>query len=80
MKIEKIIGLVMQEISRAEEIHPEWPADAVRAGAVVAEESGELLQACNNFDENPDTCKTMMMTEAVHTAAAAIRFMKNMEE
>jgi len=80
MKIEKVMYLVMQEIARAEEIHPNWPTDVVRAAANVAEESGELIQACNNFDENPDTSKTMMMTEAIHTAATAMRFLKNMEE
>jgi len=80
MQIETAIGLVMREIARTEEIHPRWPKDVVRAGAVVAEEAGELLQACNNFDEKPDTSKTMMMTEAIHTAATALRFLKNMEE
>lgn len=80
MQIEKALGLVMQEIARAEEIHPDWPRDVVRAAATVAEEAGELIQACNNYDENPDTGRIMMITEAVHTAAVALRFLKNMEK
>lgn len=43
MQIEKALGLVMQEIARAEEIHPDWPQDVVRAAATVAEEAGELI-------------------------------------
>ncbi len=43
MKIEEVISLVMTELNRAEEAHPDWPQDAVRAAAVVAELCGVLL-------------------------------------
>ena len=79
MKIETILGLVMTEIDRAEQLHPVWPTDLVRAAAIPVEEAGELLNAANDHDEK-HTSRQSIITEAVHTAASAIRFLKNMEE
>ena len=79
MKIETIIALVMGEIDRAENLHPVWPTDLVKAAAIPVEEAGELLKAANDHDEK-HTSRQTMITEAVHTAASAIRFLKNLEE
>ena len=79
MKIETIIGLVMAEIDRAEKLHPVWPNDLVKAAAIPAEEAGELLKAANDHSEK-NTSTRQIITEAVHTAASAIRFLKNIEE
>ena len=79
MKIEAILGLVMAEIDRAEKLHPVWPADIVKAATIPAEDAGELLKAANDHGEK-DTSRREMITEAVHTAASAIRFLKNLEE
>ena len=79
MKIEAILGLVMAEIDRAEKLHPVWPADLVKAAAIPVEEAGELLKAANDHDEK-HTSRQSIVTEAVHTAASAIRFLKNLEE
>lgn len=79
MKIETIIALVMGEIDRAENLHPVWPTDIVKAAAIPVEEAGELLKAANDHDEK-HTSRQTMITEAVHTAASAIRFLKNLEE
>ena len=79
MKIEAILGLVMAEIDRAEKLHPVWPTDLLKAAAIPAEEAGELLKAANDCDEK-HTSRQSMITEAVHTAASAIRFLKNLEE
>ena len=79
MKIEAILGLVMAEIDRAEKLHPVWPTDLIKAAAIPAEEAGELLKAANDCDEK-HTSRQSMITEAVHTAASAIRFLKNLEE
>ena len=79
MKIEAILGLVMAEIDRAEKLHPVWPTDLINAAAIPAEEAGELLKAANDCDEK-HTSRQSMITEAVHTAASAIRFLKNLEE
>ena len=79
MKIETVLAQVMSEIDRAEKIHPIWPRNHIHQCAVVSEESGELLQAALNHDEHKGS-KRQMITEAVHTAAMAIRFLKNIEE
>ena len=79
MKIETIIGLVMAEIDRAENLHPLWPHDIVKAAAIPVEEAGELLKAANDCEEK-HTSRREIITEAVHTAASAIRFLKNLEE
>ena len=79
MRIEAILGLVMAEIDRAETLHPVWPNDFVKAAAIPAEEVGELLKAANDYSEK-NTSTRQMITEAVHTAASAIRFLKNIEE
>ena len=79
MKIELIIAQVMAEIDRAETLHPVWPNDFVKAAAIPAEEAGELLKAANDYSEK-NTLTRQIITEAVHTAASAIRFLKNIEE
>ena len=78
MKTEQVIGLVMAEIDRAEKIHPAWPRDVVKAASICAEECGELVREANNHDERKGS-KKAMITEAIHTAATAIRFLKNIE-
>ena len=79
MKIEKVIASVFAEVERAEIIHPAWPRDPVKAAALCAEECGELVRACNDYDESRGS-KKPMVTEAIHTAATAIRFLKNINE
>ena len=76
MTLEKILALIMVEIDRAEKIHPAWPRDLVKASAIVAEEAGETLQAANNYDESRSG-KQHIITETIHTAATAIRLLKN---
>nr|DAG83167.1 MAG TPA: hypothetical protein [Caudoviricetes sp.] len=79
MKIEQILCLVMAELERAEKIHPAWPADLVKASAILAEEAGETLRATNTFDETRSG-KKEIITEAVQTAAMAIRLLKNINQ
>lgn len=85
MNIDEAILLIKQELSKAEKIHPEWPTDKIHAAAIVSEESGELVQACNDyvndiFDRSTKEKyhKIVMQTEAIHTAVTAIRFLINM--
>ncbi len=79
MKIEKVIASVFAEIERAETLHPAWPRDPVKACSLLAEEAGEAVRACNTFDETR-TGKKEIITETIHTAATAIRLLKNIEE
>jgi len=76
MKTEQILCLVMAELERTEKIHPAWPSDLVKASAILAEEAGETLRAANSFDETRSG-KKEIITEAVQTAAMAIRLLKN---
>ena len=79
MKTELILMNIMAEVPRAETIRPAWPRDPVKAAALCAEECGELVRACNDFDESRGS-KKPMVTEAIHAAATAIRFLKNINE
>lgn len=78
MKTETVIALVMAEIDRAEKIHPVWPRNLIHAGMVVAEENGELVKSILDHNERKGS-RQAIITEAVHTAAMAIRFLKNIE-
>lgn len=81
MTFEDAILLIKQELERAEKLHPVWPTDKIHAAAIVSEESGELVQACNNI-LNYIGCTEedyyKVKKEAVHTAVTAIRFLINM--
>ena len=79
MKIETVIALVMAEIDRAETLHPVWPRNLIHAGSIVIEEAGELVKEVNNHNEKKGAAQSIV-TEAVHTAAMAIRFLKNIEK
>jgi hypothetical protein len=78
MKFETVIGLVMAEIERAEKLHPVWPKDLVKASALIAEEAGEEIRAANDYAEKRGSTRQIVI-EAVHTAATALRFLKNIE-
>ena len=41
----EIIEEILTELNRARTKFPTWPGDPIHAAAVVAEESGELVQA-----------------------------------
>lgn len=80
MTKEKAVELILAELDRAEKLHSIWPTDKIRAAALVSEESGELVQACNNFEYSYDleSLRKAMETEAIHTGAMAIRFLINL--
>ena len=78
MKIESVLVQIFSEVERAEKLHPDWPTNPIHQAAIVTEEAGELLQASLNYDEHKSSKRTLI-TEAVHTAAAAIRFLKSLE-
>ena len=70
------LNLVMAELESAENKFPDWPEDIIHTAAIVSEEAGELVQACNNkffFGGGEQEC----IDEAVQTAAMAIRFLIN---
>lgn len=73
---------ILNELERAENKFPVWPADITHAGAIVAEESGELIRACLNREYAKDGESDALLLdecrkEAVQTGAMAFRFLKN---
>lgn len=65
---------ITEELLRARELHPSWPEDSIHQAAIVQEEAGELIRAAlqHEFDDAP---KQPMETEAIQTAAMALRFL-----
>lgn len=70
-----IVQSVLDEIERAKVKHPNWPSDILYRGAIVAEEAGELLRACNRATMEEGKVNEAY-TEAVQTAATAMRFLE----
>jgi hypothetical protein len=80
MSPEEAIETVLIELRRAEEKFPGWPDDVVHAAAIVAEESGELVQAALDYYYTREVTKFLMVKEAAHTGAMAIRFLLGLKE
>jgi len=70
------LELVVTELERAKAKHPNWPTDIIHAAAIVGEESGELTRACLRYKYEGGLLNNSL-TEAIHTAATAIRFIEN---
>lgn len=64
---------IIKELVRAREKFPWWPTDPIHAAAIVAEEAGELIQACLQMVYEPDK-PHKIEKEAIQTAAMALRF------
>lgn len=71
---------VLDELVRAEKIHPNYPSDPVHAAAIISEEAGEIVKAVNNIIDGKKTGRDSdYKTEAIHCAAMCIRFLKNID-
>lgn len=68
----KIIDDVVFELRKAEEKHPIFPVEIVEMVAIMAEESGEAIQAANNFRWDGGAIEDVEL-ELKHTAAMCIR-------
>ena len=80
----KVLQLIDKELESAKTRYPWWPSDAVHAGAIVAEEAGELTQATldhvyDHLNHNGADTVARMQKEAVQTISMGIRFLENME-
>lgn len=72
----KIVIDILNEVARAEEKHPTWPADILHASAIVAEEAGELIRAAVKF-EREGGALIEIRKEAIQVGATCIRFLLN---
>ncbi len=78
MTEENAIQLVLKSLEEARAKHPSTDTyGLVDQGAVVAEEAGELIQACLNYMYE-DGSISSIRKEACHTAATAIRLLMNL--
>jgi hypothetical protein len=76
-KLKCIINDILNELDRANELHP-WPSDIIHSAGIVCEESGELIQASLNHIYQ-GCSKDEIKKEAIHVAATAIRFLINID-
>lgn len=75
-----MINEVMSELERAARKFPTWPSDPLHALAVLGEEFGELTKAALQLTYEPHkTTATDVRSEAIQTAAMALRFAMSLE-
>jgi NTP pyrophosphatase (non-canonical NTP hydrolase) len=71
---------VLAELDRAQTKFPTWPTDPLHAASILAEEVGELQRAILQFVYEPDKAQPGdVQTEAVQTAAMALRFLLSLD-
>ena len=75
-----ILGEIEAELGRAMTKFPTWPTDILHAVAVVKEESGELSKAVLQVVYEPHkSTLDDVRSEAIQTAAMAIRFLASLD-
>lgn len=82
-----ILDDILKELKRAKKIHPNWYDHPAAQAGVVMEEAGHLLQACMQWKYERSESEIVrdeqinkMRLEAIHTAAACIRFLENLKK
>lgn len=71
--------LVMDEVKRATRKFPTWPTDPLHAVAILGEEFGELTKAVLQTTYEPHKVQDgELRTEAIQTAAMALRFLASL--
>lgn len=83
MTREDAIRIIEVELELALEKWPHWPADPVHAAAVVAEEAGELMQACLDITYAPAPFyfqRANIQKEAAQVGAMAIRMLMHVDQ
>lgn len=74
-KLENLLKKITGEVERAATKYPRWPTDPLHALAVLGEEFGELTKATLQLSYEPyKTSRADVRSEAIQTAAMAIRF------
>jgi hypothetical protein len=79
MKTERIIIEVLQELERAETIHPNYPTNEFKALAIWQEEIGEVTKALlDSADKGANRAE--VINESIQAIACGVRFLKNLRE
>ena len=82
-RINQAMQDVLIELARAEHLHPIWPGvgrmgDHIATVSKLAEETGEAVQAANNYDEGKGTMGHIRK-ELVQAGAMVLRNLINLE-
>ena len=78
---DNITAQVLAELERAMRKFPTWPTDPLHALAVLGEEFGELTKDVLQLTYEPHkTTRANVRTEAIQTAAMALRFAASLDE
>lgn len=81
MYIDEVISEVLQEVEKATTKFPTWPTQGLHAVGVLGEEAGELYKEVLQMTYEPHkTSKEKIKTEAIQTAAMAIRFLMSLDK
>lgn len=74
------VSVVLGEVEKAVAKFPTWPTDPLHALAVLGEEYGELNKAVLQLVYEPHkTSADEVRTEAIQTAAMALRFLQSLD-
>lgn len=77
---DNITAEVLAELERAMRKFPTWPTDPLHALAVLGEEFGELTKDVLQLTYEPHkTSRENVRTEAIQTAAMALRFAASLD-
>ena len=68
--------MIWQEVSRASEKHPSWPADIIHGASIICEEAGELMRAAVQYEREGGK-RDEIKKEAIQVAATCIRFLQS---
>ena len=79
MNRKDIINEILIELQRAESRHRVFPIDIIRQVAIMSEESGEVVRAANQFDNEGGSLEDVRK-ELIQTAAACIRVIENLDD
>lgn len=75
-KLDRAVDAVFKELRKAEHKFPGFPTDPIHAVAILAEECGELQQACLDWTYGRGE-KKQVYDEAIQCAAMSLRFLFN---
>lgn len=78
MNRKEIINKILVELQWAENLHPVFPIDIIRQVAIMVQESGEVVRAANQFDNEGGSLEDVRK-ELTQTAAMCIRVLENLE-